>query len=115
MGSKNRSGVVIKEVGLVNKWFNHSAEPNTNVNGLNEINISNNKGGPMPSRPPNPSPNPSSNEVSSETLTHSSDEIRAQKRLEEDEAIGAQSTAKDIEDIEIESESVGPSITQARV
>lgn len=84
-GLKNRSRVIIIEARPTNKWFMHSAESNMNASGPNGTNISNVRGGPLPSWPPDPIRDQSSNKAPSETFIQLSNGIRAQKRLEEDE------------------------------
>lgn len=53
-GLKIGGEVVIREVGLANKWVQHADKAETNLSGLNGLNGANAKGGPLPSRPPDP-------------------------------------------------------------
>lgn len=104
-------GVVIREVGLANKWMQHANKPTSNISGPSGLNVTNAKGGPLPSRPPDLTRISSAGSNPNATIIQSREEARAEKGLEIDGASDNQSAAVAMEDVEMEGGNVGPSST----
>lgn len=71
--------------------------------------------GPVPSRPLDPTQNPPSKATMLADLIHSSSGIRAGEKVKRGGEQGEQSAAKDMEAIEIDSESAGQTSNTSRV
>lgn len=99
-GLKSGGGIVIREVGLASDWAQHAAKSSPSRSGPSSLGGTNYKGGPLPSRPPDPLKHLGVKAAQPDPIRSSNEGARAGEAQRSDGV--DQSAAADMEDVEME-------------